>query len=231
MKPGRSRNSLRGIALATTVFLVAGALPRSALGQAAPARPDVTIELPADSLLMKRGPIVRANHMLSREKIQKLLLAEFPARLHFQVQLWSEGRFWVDRLQRSTEYDVFVRYIPVEKKYEVIQVQNDRPLSLGKYEAVRDAESAVARAFAPPIRASSMREPQYYQVALVVEALSESDLDEVGRWLRGDVEPGMTGEANPASIVSRGVRTLASRLLGGEKSEYEATSARFRTAP
>ena len=46
--------------------------------------------------------------------------------------------------------------------------------------------------------------------------------------IKGDVEPGITGQANPASILSRGIRTLASRLLGGEKTEYEVASPKFR---
>jgi hypothetical protein len=58
--------------------------------------------------------------------------------------------------------------------------------------------------------------------------LSEKDIDEVARWLKGDIEPGITGKANPASVITRGVRALATRLLGGEKAEYEATTPPFR---
>jgi hypothetical protein len=179
-------------------------------------------------MLMRRGPLVRATNMLSRERIQKLLLAGFPARFHFRVELWSEGWF-IDRLESATEYDIFARYLPVEKKYDVIQVESDRPLPLGRYDAVSDADQAVGRAFSVPIVAARIRATQYYQATLIVEALSEKDIDEVERWLKGDVEPGVTGAASPASILSRGIRTLASRLLGGEKTEYEVTSAKFRT--
>ena len=166
--------------------------------------------------------------MLAGDRIQKLLLAGFPARFHFRLELWSKGRFFLDQLEGAAEWDVWARYLPAEHVYEVLQVQNERALSLGKFAEVAYAELAIGRPNAAAIRARASSRRQYYQATLVVEVLSERDLDEVARWLKGDVEPGITGGANPASILSRGVRTLASRLLGGEKIEYEATGPTFR---
>jgi len=206
--------------------LVAGA---GATPLHAQARPELRIELPADSLLTRNGPLVRATNMLAGERIQKLLLAGFPARFHFRVELWSEGRFFFDQLQNVAEFDVLARYLPAQRMYDVTHVQYDRAVPLGKYLSVSDAERAIGRPNAAPISARPSTRTQYYQATLLVEVLSEKDLDEVARWLQGDVEPGMTGRANPASIVSRGIRTLATRLLGGEKLEYEATSRPFRT--
>lgn len=183
---------------------------------------------PADSLVTRRGPLVRAEHMLAGERIQQLLLAGFPARFHFRLELWSKGRFFLDQLEGAAEWDVWARYLPVERVYEVLQVQDEHALSLGKFADVADAERAIGRPNAAAIRARVSSRRQYYQATLAVEVLSERDLDEVARWLKGDVEPGITGEANPASILSRGVRTLASRLLGGEKLEYQATGPTFR---
>lgn len=189
--------------------------------------PQLVITLPPDSLLAKRGPLVSATGMLGQEHLDELLLAGFPVRLHFRVALWSEA-FIFDRFQRVYEWDVVVRWLPTERMYEVFHIQDDRPLSLGRFAQIADAERAVARPTVPPITARQGGRPQYYQAALVVESLSERDLDEVSRWLQGDVEPGITGRANPASVLSRGIRTLASRLLGGERREYEATSEHFR---
>lgn len=209
--------------MALALIAGAGATPLRAQ-----ARPTLTMDLPADSLLTRNGPLLRAANMLAGDRIQKLLLAGFPARFHFRVELWSEGRF-IDRLQGAVEFDVLARYLPAQRLYEVTHVQDERAVPLGKYAAVADAERAIGRANAAPISARPSARPQYYQATLLVEVLSEKDLDEVARWLQGDVEPGITGRANPASIVSRGIRTLATRLLGGEKLEYEATSRPFRT--
>jgi hypothetical protein len=224
---GRFGRSRRGVALVTIASLVAGATPHVSRAQDV-ARPALTIELPADSLLLKRGPLVRATSMLSRERTRKFLDAGFPARFHFRLELWSEGRWlWLDQLESSREYDMFARFLPTEKKYEVILVENDVALSLGKFEAVADAERAVGRAIAPKITAARLGRQQYYQATLVVETLSEQDLDEVERWLKGDIEP-IGGDANPASLFSRIVKPIATRLLGGEKVVYETTSLKFR---
>lgn len=215
-----------GIALAALV--AAGAMPREGRAQAATSgRPELTLELPPDSLLLRRGPLVRAEHMLAGDRIQKLLLAGFPARFHFRVSLWTEA-FIFDNLERSQEFDVLVRYLPGERVYEVVQVADERALPLGRHAALRDAERAIGRATLVPVTAVRSDRRQYYQATLVVEVLSERDVDDVLRWLQGDVEPGITGRANPASVVTRGLRTLASRLLGGEKREYEVTSPGFR---
>jgi len=209
--------------LALAVFVTAGAAPVSAQ-----ARPTLSLELPADSLLTRHGPLVRAANMLAGERIRELINAGFPARFHFRVELWSAGRFF-DDFQQAGEFDVLVRFLPAEKMYEVTQIQNDRAFPLGKFTAVTDAERAIARPNAAPVAARRMSKAQYYQATLTVEALSAKDIDEVTRWLQGDVEPGMTGRANPASILSRGFRTALSRVLGGEKTEYEATTPRFHT--
>ena len=46
-----------------------------------------------------------------------------------------------------------------------------------------------------------------------VDAIFESHECATARWLKGDIEPGITGKANPASVITRGVRALATRLL------------------
>jgi hypothetical protein len=50
----------------------------------------------------------------------------------------------------------------------------------------------------------------------------------VERWLRGELRPAVRGEKNPGTALTRGVRTLVVRLLGGEKRHYEARSGTFR---
>jgi hypothetical protein len=231
VKTGHVRRIRRGVALATMSLLVAGAVPHSLAAQEAPGRPTLTIELPADSLLLKRGPLIRAANMLSRDRTKQFLDAGFPVRFHVRVELWTEGRFWLDQLESAREYDMFARYLKIEKKYEVILVEYDIALSLGKFDVMAEAERAVGRAVAPKISGARISRPQYYQATLAVETLSEKDLDDVERWLKGDIEPGISGEANPASLFSRIVKPIATRLLGGERVEYEATSERFRIRP
>jgi hypothetical protein len=64
-------------------------------------------------------------------------------------------------------------------------------------------------------------------VVLDIEALSVSDLDELERWMRGELRPAVRGKRAPLSALRRGVGTLLSRVLGGETRHYEARSGTF----
>jgi hypothetical protein len=57
-----------------------------------------------------------------------------------------------------------------------------------------------------------------------LQTLDVSDLDELERWLRGEASPAVRGKRNPGTAITRGVRSLASRLLGGEVRRLEARS-------
>jgi hypothetical protein len=164
--------------------------------------------------------------MLSGASMRDLLASGFPARFHFAVELWSLGR-WFNDLERRLEYDAFVRYNALDKVYEVFQVVNGARLDLGRHATVELAEAAVARPTRVPITAAQTSRRQYYQATLTVEVLSLSDLDEVDRWLKGELGPAISGQRNPASALARGVRTLTARLLGGEKREYEDRTPAF----
>ena len=190
--------------------------------------PVLSITLPGPDQVTRVGPSVAASHMLGGRKLQELLASGFPARLHFVVELWSVGG-WVNDLERVTEWDVVVRRIPLENVYEVMQIAADHPFSLGRFAQLEDAEAAVGR----PVRASIVAYPDprrfYYQATVSVAALSLSDLDEVERWLRGELRPAVRGQRNPGTVLGRGVKTLASRLLGGERREYVERTRVFET--
>jgi hypothetical protein len=189
--------------------------------------PTLEIRLPAAEQLTRVGPLVTATDMLSSPRARDPLAAGFPARFHFVVTLWSEGNFG-NTIERRSEYDVLVRFLAMEKKYEVAQNVNDHVLSLGKFDRVEDAEGAIARPTRAPIRAFSSRKHFYYHVTLDVQVLGASDLDEVNGWLKGELEPAIKGDRNPGTALTRSLRYLTSRLLGGDAREFEAQTPAFQ---
>ncbi len=219
------RFPLRALPLAVALLCA------SARGAPAQERPTLSITAPSTDQLTRTGPVVIASRMLSGRKLQELLASGFPARLHFTVELWSVGT-WSSDLERIVEWDVVVRWLAVERAYDVTQMVSDRPFSLGRFTQLSDAEAAVARPVRAQIVAFASRRRFFYQATLSVEALSVTDLDEVERWLRGELRPAVRGERNPGTVIGRGIRTLASRLLGGERREYEERTGVFevRTA-
>jgi hypothetical protein len=170
---------------------------------------------------------VQAINVLEDRSLRDLLQNGFPARLHFRVELWSGGGLF-DNLRRQTEWDVIVRYNPLERRFTATRVEGDRATSLGSYDALAGVEQALARPFQPAMAPPANRDRSYYIGTLDVEMLSVNDLDEVERWLRGELSPAVHGERNPGTALGRGVKTLITRVLGGEKRHYEARTGAFR---
>lgn len=172
-------------------------------------------------------PEVRAIGVLDDRSLRDLLHSGFPARLHFRLELWSSGGLF-DDLRRQSEWDVIVRYDPLERRYTATRVEGDRATSLGSYDSLGGVEQALARPFQPAVDPPAEHDRSYYICTLDVEMLSVNDLNEVERWLRGELSPAVRGERNPGTALGRGVKTLITRVLGGETRHYEARTGTFR---
>jgi hypothetical protein len=185
------------------------------------------IILPGDGALGQEAPVIRSSGVLADRRMRDLLNHGFPARLHYRIELWSARGFF-DDLKSQVEWDVIVRYNPMERLYSATRIERERATPLGTFDQLRRIEDVVGRPFQPAIRPPTKREKFYYSAVLDVEMLSVNDLDEVERWLRGELSPAVRGEKSPGTAVARGVRTLVTRLLGGEQRHYEARSRVFR---
>ncbi len=173
-----------------------------------------------------RSPLVSSSGVLSSGQIRSLVSNGFPARMHYKLEQWSVGRIF-DNLKRTVEWDVVVRFDPLVKNFQVYRVIGDKVTRLGDYpdfnSAVLTAEGPFVTLMPPPKRGQR----SYYSIVLEVESLSLTDLDEVERWLRGELKPAIRGDKNPGTAVSRGLGTLFVRLMGGDKRRYEARSGKF----
>ena len=188
----------------------------------------IAVTLPSMVTPVPPGPIVRTANVIADPELKKLLQAGFPARLSYHADLWSRSG-WFDDVESSIDWEVFVRYEPLTKTYRVSRHVGNRPAeNLGRFEKYEDAQSVVARPFQPPLPARRSRARQYYIVALEVEVMSMDDLDELERWLRGELRPAVRGRRNPATALGRGISTLATRLLGGETRRFEQRTETFR---
>jgi hypothetical protein len=172
-------------------------------------------------------PSVTSSGLLADAAMRDLLANGFPARLHYRLERWQSGR-WFDDLKAAAEWDVVMKYDVLGKKYQAVRVVNRKSESLGEFVAIEDAENAVGNAYRVAISLPKKGQRGYYNLLLDVEVLSLTDLDEVQRWLRGELKPAVAGKKNPGTAVGRGIRTLVVRLLGGEKRHYEARTGTFR---
>ena len=187
----------------------------------------VEVHAPPERAWAEQAPSVSSAGLLTDAAMRDLLANGFPARLHYRLERWKSGR-WFDDLQAASEWDVILKYDVLSKRYQVARVVNNKAEALGDHGTLEAAANAAEAPYQTAISLPRRGQRGYYNLMLDVEMLSLSDLDEVERWLRGELKPAVRGERNPGTALTRGVRTIVVRLLGGEKRHYEARSGTFR---
>jgi hypothetical protein len=214
------RRSLRAT-LSALLFAAGGVV------QAQSPRPHVELTLPPPTALASAPPTVRTIGVLDAGRTPELVRNGFPARLHYKVERWSAGTF-VNDVKATSEWEVIAEYDALAKTYRLVRATPQAAVVVGDYATLPEADAVLADAAPVPIAPPRHGDKSYYALTLTVEAMSLSDLDEVRRWLRGELRPAVSGRRNPGTAVTRGVRTLFVRLLGGERVEYRATTGVFR---
>jgi hypothetical protein len=172
------------------------------------------------------GPHIGFANVLNDEATRELVRAGFPAQLHFRLELWRVGR-WINELERSVEWDMVVGYDPASQSYRVRRRFGNQVEDLGAFATLSSAQAASERPLRVPLTPRRPGRRYYYNLILDVEALSVSDLDQLERWLRGELQPAVRGDHNPLTALGSGARTLVTRILGGERRHYERRSATF----
>lgn len=194
---------------------------------AAAQKPQVSIVLPQPEQRAVEAPSIVSQRLVTDGAMLSLLRNGFPARLHYRVERWTTGG-WFDDIAAKAEWDVVVRYDALANVFQVYRAVRRKTTFLGSFATIDEAEAVLDAPFAVPISAPKKGQRSYYSLTLDIETLSLTELDEVERWLRGELKPAVRGQKNPGTAVGRGVRTVMVRLLGGEKRRYEARSGTFR---
>jgi hypothetical protein len=176
----------------------------------------------------QRGaPMVKSIRIFSDRDIREMLHSGFPARLHYRLELWGANGFF-DDLKRQIEWDVIVRYNPLKRRYTATRIEGEKITALGSFDGLDPIEAVLAQATQPAFPVPDGHDKYYYNLVLDVQMLSVSDLDEVERWLKGDLGPAVHGEKSPGTAIGQGAKTLITKLLGGQEKHYEARSKIFR---
>lgn len=210
--------------------LVTAATVLAPTGLAAQATPPVQLEvrLTAPSASGSRAPIVQSKHLLSDERWVAALRSGLPVRLHYRVEVWRSREGWFDNFERETQWDVVVRHEPLLDHYSVLNIVGGRGQE--RRFATLDALSA-ALGFSFQVNVQPGSPGRYYYAAKVeISTLSDSDLDELRRFLEGDPDdPAGTGKVGDA--LGRGATRLLLRLAGLPTLRLEARSETFETIP
>ena len=172
-----------------------------------------------------RAPLVRVEGLLDDQRWSSALESGLPLRLHFRLQRFRVRGSWFDDPEQVVDWDVLVRRDPLREEYSV-------ETTLGGRRSTRRYADPAALATALGYSYLVRMAPQeggtyYYQVLLNVTTLSDSDLAELERFLRGDLGSAAAGEDGVGDALGRGARRLLLRVAGLPSLRLDARSGRF----
>lgn len=186
-------------------------------------RADPRLEIVVNSATIAEGPAVIASNLLSNPTTRDLLInGPFPTGIRFRLELWRKGG-WTDALTGRSEWGVLVQYEPTKQVFNIIRQNEQLFENFGSFASLAAAEAQLEKPFRVGLRPD--RSGRYYYVLTAeIQALTESDLDALQHWARGTKSQ---GSSNPLSALGRGVRSLLSRVLGGDKRKIVQQSGVF----
>jgi hypothetical protein len=173
-----------------------------------------------------RAPIVRSENLLGPEsRWLTALRSGLPVRLHYRVEVWRSQDGWFDNFAQQVEWDVVVRHEPLLDQYTLLILVGRRRQER-RYATLDALGAALAFAYQVNIRPQEVG-GYYYAASLQVSTLSDSDLDELKRFLAGDIGETEQGSEGIGDAVGRGTTRFLLRLAGLPSLRLEARSSRF----
>lgn len=213
---------------ALLLMTLAGGMTARPLPAQEPGAVVLTVGLTPDSSRTgHRNPQIRVRHLLSDPRLISMLRSGFPLRMHYRADLWRSRSGWFDAAVRTVEWDVVVRHEPLLDQYAVNTIMPGRARET-RYTGLDPLADALDLVLYQIAFRPNQQGEYYYTASLQVSTLSDSDLDELERFLRGD--PGTGGEPGHdfGDAVGRGATKLLLKLAGLPSLRVEGKSGRFR---
>src|SRR3989442_7608024 len=161
--------------------------------------------------LQSNTPRVRSMGLLADGKFVGLMRSGFPLRLHYRLELWRERSSWFDQFVREVTWDAVARNDPLADDFVLIRQGG----AVSRYATPDGLSAALEIPYTVTLRPSNPSSARYYFVArLEVTTLNDTDLQELSRWLSGDVRPVVSGPGYLGRTLARRAQRVIV-LLGG----------------
>lgn len=202
-----------GLLLLILVVLGPGAPPIAAQDdvplrfQVIPETGEASVEM---GNLLGDGPLLDAVH------------SGLPLRIRVITHLWKDG-FFDDEVGRH-EWRASVIYDPLTRRYR-IQAGGQSP-NTREVNTLDEARLVLQQTLDIPLRPAG-RGRFYYLADVEMETLSLSDLEELERWLQGELGPAVVGEQDVEGAIARGFRRVLVRMLGMPNRKFRLRSPSF----
>jgi hypothetical protein len=173
-----------------------------------------------------RAPIVRSENLIAgNSRWLSALRSGLPVRLHYRVEVWRSRDGWFDTFARQAQWDVLVRHEPLLDQYTLLTFAGAARQER-RYATLDALGAALAFAYQVNVRPAEQGR-YYYAASLQVSTLSDSDLDELERFLTGDLARGGEHGGNFGDALGREATRFLLRLAGLPSLRLEARSERF----
>ncbi len=179
---------------------------------------------PSLSLTVDRSqPRVQVAGLLADGKFVELMRSGFPLRLHYRLELWKVRSGWFDQFVSEVSWDALARHDPLADDFVLIRT--------GGGVTRHPNADALEKAIGLPYRITLSPQGNgkfYFLCRLEVTTLNDSDLQELERWLKGDVSPAVSGSGSLGGALLRGAQRVLVRIAGLPRLNLEARSAEIR---
>lgn len=171
-------------------------------------------------------PRVRSTGLLSDGKFVALMRSGFPLRLHYRLELWKVRASWFDQFVREVSWDAVARHDPLADDFVLIRQGGQVSRHATPEELAHSLEIPYTVTLQAGGAAGAGR--FYFLARLEVTTLNDTDLQELSRWLSGDVGPAVSGEGDLGTALARGAQRVLVRLAGLPRQRLEARSPTIR---
>jgi hypothetical protein len=199
--------------IAALLLVLLLVLPRDASAQGAP------VSMRVD----QQGAAFVIGGVLADRELADAARSGLPIRLRARVELWRDK--FIDELVDDSTWSVVVAFEPLTRRFFVRSTAGaEAARAFASFEAAR---TAVERTY--PLAMMPRRPGRYYFTgSLEIETLSVSDLQELERWLQGNLQPAVGGDQSIPGAIGDGAKRLLIRVLGVPSRRFEARTERFR---
>lgn len=188
-------------------------LGATALSRAGAQEPALTVTL------QQNVARAQTTALLADGKYVALMRSGFPLRLHYRLELWHARSGWFDQFLSDWSWDAVARLDPLAEDFVLIRSGG----RVTRYGTADDLERALELPYRVTLKIPASGR-FYVLCRLEVTTLNDTDLEEVTRWLKGDVSPAVAGDGNLGSALGRGAQRLLVRIAGLPHLTLEARS-------
>ena len=174
--------------------------------------------------LQSNVPRVRSTGLLTDGKFVGLMRSGFPLRLHYRLELWKVRSSWFDQFVREVAWDAVARNDPLADDFVLIRQGG----AISRYTTSEELAAALDIPYVVTLRPAGSGGRYYFIARLEVTTLNDTDLQELSRWLSGDVGPAVSGGENFGDALARGAQRVLVRLAGLPRQQLEARSTTIR---